>query len=192
MSQDLIEINQKLDTLMAHMAEEQKRQQAMNELRDDMLPIANHMIKLTIDELAEIGTEFRGEDLLFLVKRLLRNTHLLIKLVDQLEGLMGIADEVDLLGKQVFNQAVMQLDSLEQRGYFSLAREGMQVVDQVVGELAPEDVHALGDVIVKSIQAAKEPTPEKAPSMLALARQMNDPQVRTGMARMLNVVKAIS
>ena len=192
MSQDLIEINQKLDTLMAYFDEQQTRQQAMNELRDDMLPIANHMIKLTIDELAEIGTEFRGEDLLFLVKRLLRNTHLLIKLVDQLEGLMGLADEVDLLGKQVFNQAVMQLDSMEQKGYFRVAREGMQVVDQVVGELESDDLQALGEMIVKSIQAAKQPAPEKAPSLLALTRQMNDPEVRIGMARMLNVVKAIS
>ena len=106
---------------MDYMDEQQTTQKAMDELKDDMLPIANHMIKLTIDELAEIGTEFRGEDLLFLVKRLLRNTHLLIKLVDQLEGMMGLADEVDLLGKQVFNQVVMQLDQWSRKGYFRIA-----------------------------------------------------------------------
>ena len=46
----------------------------MDELRRDLMPIANQMIKLTIDELAEIGSEFQAEDLLFLLKRLLRDT----------------------------------------------------------------------------------------------------------------------
>jgi uncharacterized protein YjgD (DUF1641 family) len=192
MSHELIEINEKLDVVMAYMAEQQVRQQAMNELKDDMLPIANHMIKLTIDELAEIGSEFRVEDLLFLLKRLLRNTNLLIKLVDQMEGIMGIADEVDLLGKQVFNQVVMQLDTLEQKGFFRIANEGLQVADQIVGELEPEDIQAVGRTLVDAIQAVKQPAPENAPSMLAIARQMNDPQVRSSLARMLNFVKAIS
>ena len=164
----------------------------MQELRDDMIPIANHMIKLTIDELAEIGTEFKVEDLLFLVKRLLRNTNLLIKMVDQLEGLMGLTAEVDLLGKQVFNQVVEQLDELEQKGYFQLASEGMALTDRVVQEIQPEDVQAFGDTLVTALQAAKQPAPEKAPSMLSLLGQMNDPQLRIGLARMLNVVKAIS
>ena len=59
MTQDLTQMNEKLDTLIVFMEEQQKRQRAMEELRDDMVPIANQLIKLTIDELAEIGTEFR-------------------------------------------------------------------------------------------------------------------------------------
>jgi len=192
MSQDLNEINEKLDVLLGYMNEQQTRQKAMDELKDDMLPIANHMIKLTIDELAEIGTEFRGEDLMFLVKRLLRNTHLLIKLVDQLEGMMGLADEVDLLGKQVFNQAVMKLDQLEQKGYFRIANESMQIADRVVGEIDSGEMQAFGDMLVDTIQAAKAPIPKKAPSIISLARQMNDPEIRTSLARLLNVVKAMS
>ena len=192
MTEDLTVINDKLDTLMGYMEEQQTSQRAMQELRDDMIPIANHMIKLTIDELAEIGTEFKVEDLLFLVKRLLRNTNLLIKMVDQLEGLMGLTAEVDLLGKQVFNQVVEQLDELEQKGYFQLASEGMALTDRVVQEIQPEDVQAFGDTLVTALQAAKQPAPERAPSMLSLLGQMNDPQLRIGLGRMLNVVKAIS
>jgi uncharacterized protein YjgD (DUF1641 family) len=192
MTQDLTAINDKLDTLLIFMEDQQTNQRAMQELRDDMIPIANHMIKLTIDELAEIGTEFKVEDLLFLVKRLLRNTSLLIKMVDQLEGLMGLTAEVDLLGKQVFNQVVEQLDELERKGYFRLATEGMQLTDRVVQEIQPEDIEAFGDTLVTALQAARQPAPDKAPSMVSLLIQMNDPKLRIGLARMLNVVKAIS
>ena len=159
MTEDLTVINDKLDTLMGYMEEQQTSQRAMQELRDDMIPIANHMIKL---------------------------------MVDQLEGLMGLTAEVDLLGKQVFNQVVEQLDELEQKGYFQLASEGMALTDRVVQEIQPEDVQAFGDTLVTALQAAKQPAPEKAPSMLSLLGQMNDPQLRIGLGRMLNVVKAIS
>ncbi|HAY84011.1 MAG TPA: hypothetical protein DCY42_03530 [Chloroflexi bacterium] len=192
MTQDLEQINTKLDTLLIYMEEQQIRQRAMEELRDDMIPIANQMVKLTIDELAEIGTEFKAEDLLFLVKRLLRNTRLLINLVDQLEGVMGLADEASLLGKQVFNTLVEKLDEYEHKGYFQLASEGMQVVDLLVQEISPQDVQALGDTMLRSVKTLREPAPEKAPSMLALLAQMNDPEVRIGLSRMLNVMKTLA
>jgi len=192
MTQDLTQMNEKLDTLIVFMEEQQKRQRAMEELRDDMVPIANQLIKLTIDELAEIGTEFRGEDLLFLLKRLLRNTHLLIKMVDQLEAVMGFADEGQLLGKQVFNTMVEKLDELEHKGYFQLAGEGAQVLDRLVQEIEPADVEALGDTMVQSLRSLREPAPEKAPSLLALLKEMNDPQMRIGLSRMLNVMKSLA
>lgn len=192
MTQDLEQINTKLDTLLIYMEEQQSRQRAVEELRDDMIPIANQMVKLTIDELAEIGTEFKAEDLLFLVKRLLRNTRLLINLVDQLEGVMGLADEASLLGKQVFNTLVEKLDEYEHKGYFQLASEGMQVVDLLVQEISPQDVQALGDTMLRSVKTLREPAPEKAPSMLALLAQMNDPEVRIGLSRMLNVMKTLA
>lgn len=192
MSEELTQMNQKLDTLIVFMEEQQSRQLAMDELRDDMIPIANHMIKLTIDELAEIGTEFRSEDLLFLLKRLLRNTHLLIKLVDQLEAIMGFADEAQLLGKQVFNQMVEQLDQMEHKGYFALANEGINLLDQVVEQISPEDVQALGATMVASLKSLSGPVPEKAPSMLVLVREMNDPKVRIGLSRIVNVMKSLA
>lgn len=192
MDKELAELNQKMDTILLFMEEQHRRQQNFEELRDDMIPIANHMIKLTIDELAEIGTEFRSEDLLFLVKRLLRNTHLLIKLVDQLEGLMGLTDEVQILGKQVFNQVVEQLDELEHKGYFELAGEGLRVLDHAVESLEPADLQAIGTSLVGAVKAFSEPVPEKAPSALSLLGQMNDPQVRLGLARTINLLKALA
>jgi len=192
MTQDLTQINEKLDTLIVFMEQQQTRNRAMEELRNDMVPIANQLIKLTIDELAEIGTEFRAEDLLFLLKRLLRNTRLLINLVDQLEAVMGFADEAGMLGKQVFNSMVEKLDELEHKGYFQAAGEGMQVLDRVVEELKPGDVQALGDTMLQSLKSFQEPAPEKAPSMLALIGEMNDPQVRIGLSRMLNVMKSLA
>lgn len=192
MDKELVELNQKMDALLIFMEDQQRRQRNFEELRDDMIPIANHMIKLTIDELAEIGTEFKSEDLLFLLKRLLRNTHLMIKLVDQLEAVMGLTEEAQILGKQMFNQVVEQLDQLEHKGYFQLAGEGLQVLDQVVEALEPEDIQKIGASLVGAAKSFSEPLPEKAPSTFSLLLQMNDPQVRLGLARTLNLLKSLA
>jgi uncharacterized protein YjgD (DUF1641 family) len=211
MDKDLAVLDQKVDTLLAFMEQQQKQQQALDEFKADMIPIANHMIKLSIDELADIGNEFRAEDLLFLLKRVLRDTHLLIRMMDYLEGAMGFADEIELLGKQVFNRTVEKLDEMEHKGYFALANQGMNMLDQMVSEFSEEDPQALADnmaIILKTVRNMTQPdimallnrtvdvmrqeqSPNAVPSAFSLLRQMGDPQLRAGMARLINMLKTL-
>lgn len=209
---DLAAIHAKLDRMAFLMEEQQRRGQALEELRNDLVPIANHMIKISIDELAEIGGEFQLEDLLFLLKRLLRDTRLLVETLDKLEALHDLADETQLMGRQVFNQVVEQLEGMEQRGYFAFARGGMYVAERVMSEFGEEDVRALGDNIVTILATVRNMT---QPEVLAMAnnligaasdesllpdtvstwtllRELGDPKVRRGMARMLNIVKTMA
>ena len=81
---ELAHLHMKIDFISDQMEQQAKRAQAMDELKDDVIPIANHLIKLSINELAEIGNEFQSEDLRFLLKRLLRDTHLLLDMLDGL------------------------------------------------------------------------------------------------------------
>jgi uncharacterized protein YjgD (DUF1641 family) len=212
MDKELALLHEKIDRLTAQMEEQHKHQQTLNELKDDMLPIANHMIKLSIDELAEIGTEFQMEDLTFLLKRLLRNTHLFIKLVDQLEALMGLMEEVRLLGKPAFSKVVEKMDELERKGYFAFARQGINTFDRIVTEFDEKDMQAMTDNVINILRTTQNitrpdimdlannvvnslrenSTSEKSPSMLQLVREMNDPKVRSGLARILSLLKSLA
>ena len=107
MDKELALLHEKVDlltnqmkVLTDHAEIQQRRNQDFDELKGDLIPIGNQLIQITIDELAEIGTEFELEDLLYLLKRVLRNTQLILAMMDRFEALMGIADEVELLGKQ--------------------------------------------------------------------------------------------
>ena len=98
---DLLESNngnahllEKINFLVEQAEAQQHQRMELEELKRDVLPIANQMIKLTIDELAEVGTEFQGEDLLFLVKRLLRDTHMIVEGLNRLEMMMELFDEI--------------------------------------------------------------------------------------------------
>lgn len=203
---------EKLDYLTQQYEERLRRQDELNELKQDLVPIANHMIKLSIDELAEIGTDFQAEDLLFLIKRLLRDTHLLVGLLDRLESVVELADETSRIGQQVFNQAVYSLDRLEREGYFTFAQGGWRIIERIVNEFSEEDIDALGENIVTILTTVRnltqpeimnmtnnalnaiqdEPTPAGDVSMWALLRDLNDPKVRKGMARLMNMLKVIA
>lgn len=206
------DLTPKLNYLIDQFELQRKHQEELNELKVDLIPVANHMIKLSIDELADIGNEFQAEDLLFLVKRLLRDTHLLVSLLDRLEAGVDLIEETQQIGQGVFNQAVITLDRLERSGYFNFAREGWKVVDRIVTEFSEEDIQALGENIVTIINTVKnltqpeimsltnnalkafqeEPVTDKNISMLALLRDLSDSQVRRGLARLLNLVKVIA
>lgn len=218
MDNDLALLHQKIDSLTEHVAiltahnnVQKRRQQEFDELKQDIIPIANHMIQLSIAELAEIGDEFRIEDLFFMLKRVMRNTPLIMAMFDRLEGLMGVADEAEILGKQVFNYAVEELDRMERDGYFGFAREGLHILERIVTEFSEDDVSALGDNIVtilttvrnmtqpeimalanNAVGAIQEEIPEtEKVSTWGLIRELGNPQVRRGMARMINILKAL-
>lgn len=218
MENNLTLLHQKIDTLSEQVAylttqanSQQRRQQELDDLKSDMFPIVNHMIKLSIDELAEIGDEFQIEDLLYMLKRMMRNTSLILAMFDRLEAIMGVADEAELLGKQVFNFTVEELNRLERQGYFGFAREGWGILQRIVTEFSEGDVQALGDNIVtilttirnmtqpeimalanNAIGAIQEDIPETTKvSIWTIVRELGDPKVRRGMVRMMNLLKAL-
>lgn len=212
MDNELALIHQKLDYLTEQFEIQRQQQEGINELMQDAVPVVNHMIKLSIDELAEIGSDFQLEDLTFLLKRILRDTQMLVGLLDQLEGIAELADEGQLMGKRIFHQVTMELDRLEREGYFGFARAGWGVMEKIIKEFSEDDVHALGDNIVtimttvrnmtqpdvmaladNAIGALKEQSQEDKPmSTFGLLRELSKPETRIGMARLLNLVQALA
>jgi len=186
MDKDLALLHEKVDRLTTQMlilteqAElQQRRSQEFDELKADLIPIGNQLVNLAITELAE----FSLEDLLFLLKRVLRNTHLILTMMDRVEALMGLADEVDLLGKQVFSAAVEALDRLEQGGLFDQARDMFDTLSQT-STLA--DLN--GALLALQLPADEE---FSAPSLFSLMRELVKPETRTGMYRLLKVLQSL-
>jgi uncharacterized protein YjgD (DUF1641 family) len=213
MDKDLVLLHEKIDYLTDQFKAQQRQREAFDELKQDLIPITNHMIKLTIDELEEIGTDFELEDLLVLMKRFLRNTHLWMDLLDRVEATMDLAAEASILGKQAFANTIETLDQLERDGYFAFARGGSYILERIVSEFSEEDVRALGDNIVtilttvrnmtqpevlalanNAVESMRGPTTDngKPPSTLSLLKQLSDPKVRIGLSKMLTLVSSLA
>jgi uncharacterized protein YjgD (DUF1641 family) len=131
--------------------------------------------------------------------------------MDMLEAGMGLSQELGMIGQGIFSDVVEELDRLERQGYFAFLREGWGVLEKIVTEFDEEDVRALGDNIVTILTTVRNMTqpevlsfannavtaiqpvePVENVSTLQLLRSLSDPQVRKGMARLLNIVKTLA
>ena len=214
----IIELNQKIDTLtaqvtyLAEQAQAQERQrQAYAELFDDVKPIVNDVFRISVEQLEEVQEYVDLSDLLRLAKRLMRNGRNLERMLDQLEGLMSLADTLGPLADEAFSKAVNALSDMERKGYFTFAQGGLRIADNVVTSFDEEDVNRLGDNVVLILNTVKDMTqPEimnfvrstllvaeeevQKPvdtSLVSLIRQMNDPAVRRGLALTMRVLHAV-
>jgi uncharacterized protein YjgD (DUF1641 family) len=218
MDQSLVELNEKVDALTAQvsfLAEEarvqQKRRQEWDELRSDLTPIAGEVYRLSVQQLDEVESYVQLEDFTRLLKRLIRNTRNLERMLDQLESFAELAQELGPLSDDMFLTLMTRLDEMERKGYFTFLQGGMEIMDQIVTNFSEEDVRLLGENVVLILETLKQMTqpeimrmlqdsasvmrveavPENV-SMFYLVRQMSDPDVRRGLARTLNVLKTFS
>ena len=220
MEAELVDLREKIDLLsgqlayltqQAQLAEQQRRDRA--ELMRDLTPIADQAYHMAVEQLEEVQEYIDLTDLLRLAKRLLRNGRNLDRLLSQLESVVDLAETAGPLADEAFGRAVQMLAEMEQKGYFSAARGGARILDNIVTSFSEDDVRRLGENVVLILNTVKEMTqPEimhfvhdtlliaeeevQKPvdaSLLGLLRQLRDPAIRRGLAltmRVLHVVGA--
>jgi uncharacterized protein YjgD (DUF1641 family) len=131
----------------------------------------------------------------------------------ELEPLRDLAAEAGMLSGPVVDAVTSHVATWDERGYLGFARSGARVVDRIVGSFDEEDVEALGDNVVLMLETLRDLTqPEilqllrqtagsvshldppaggTPPSTFALLKGLRDPEVRRGLARMLELLRSI-
>jgi uncharacterized protein YjgD (DUF1641 family) len=178
---DIAELSQRLDQVSAqlqYLTEQAqaaaRRQEARAELMHDALPLANDAFELITEQLEEVQGYVDLDDLLRLLKRLLRNGRNLDKMLDQLESFMDLAQTVGPLADDMFAKTTDLLEKAEQKGYFGAAKAAARALDGLVEMLGKD-----------------EPQTPKRVSYWTLLRQMRDPEVRCGLSFVMRTLKVI-
>ena len=131
----------------------------------------------------------------------------------ELEPLRDLAAEIGVLSGPAMDAVTGRVEAWDERGYIGFARSGGRVVERIVSSFDENDVEALGDNVVLMLETLRDLTqpevlrllrqtagsvshPDTAaegppPSTLALLKQLRDPEVRRGLARMLELVRNI-
>jgi uncharacterized protein YjgD (DUF1641 family) len=210
-------MSMQMDLLVEELREQRLRRAQWDELRSDLAPIAGEAMTLASNELAAIQDFVQPEDMLRLLRRILRNTKNIEDGMARYESLMDFLDDAGPLTSEAVTKILTTLEDFEQRGYFDFAGAGLGLVDTIVTTYSKEDVEALSDNIVQMLdivknltqpemlavakrmldavqrqQAAAELEPAEPPGLISLATQMRDPEVRRGLARALNTFRVVS
>jgi uncharacterized protein YjgD (DUF1641 family) len=210
LEQQLSEIRQQLEVVTEYVRAEQRRQREMTELKQDLALIGKDVFQAAVVELEEVGEHFDSQDLLFLLKKLLRNTRNLNKMLDQVESVYGFWEDAKPLGKEVFSDLLEHLDQFDRKGYFEFLKAILRLFDTIVTSFTVEDVALLRENIVSILLTIKNLTQpdmlksmnnavsffqkmdvavEKDVSLLALIKEFRDPEVRRGIAFLLAFAK---
>lgn len=218
MQPELMELNQKLDALTAQVAYLTEQAQAAErsraereELVHDVMPIAKDALNLATVHLQDVEEYVRLDDLLRMLKKLVRHGPQLEALLDQLDAVFDMVETVNPIALEAVTKATTMMDELERKGYFAFGESGLRLVDNVVTSFTKEDVDRLGDNVVLLLNTVKDMTQpemltfvrntlaasEKAleepvnTSLGALLSQLRDPQVRRGLALTLRILKTV-
>ncbi|MBN1479335.1 DUF1641 domain-containing protein [candidate division KSB1 bacterium] len=213
MDKDLELLHQKIDFLTEQVLETQRRQQALEELWKDLTPVMTDLFNTAVQELDEISPYFGYEDLIHLLKKVLRNIRSLTALFEHIESAQDFVRDMTPLSKEIFDDVLQRLDALEEKGYFTFMKAAFGVFDNIVTNYSEEDVRLLGENITSILDTVKEATqpevmrsirnavaiyrdieveiPDKM-STFALIKQMLDPEVRRSLGTGLSILKKVS
>ena len=220
MDPQLEELNRKIDALTAQVTYLTERardaelaRQSGEELLETAIPIARDAMDLAMPHLEEVQDYLAPEDLVRLLKKVIRHAPQLEMALDQVDSLTDLIDVVGPITKEGMDKATAVMETLDQKGYFAFGKGGLRLLDNIVCNFSGDDVDRLGDNIVLILNTVKDMTQPEIMSFLhntllvaetevqkpvetslgSLIRQMNDPAVRRGLAltlRMLHVVGA--
>ena len=206
-------IQKRLEHLEQQIAPVADSARSIRELREELAPRVNEAVKALIVELADIEADFQLEDLLFLIKKVLRNVRNLTYSIDQLKNIIDFVLIAEPLLKSTVPQIIFYLDDLEQRGVFTLLSSSMEVIKKTAETYTAEDMAQIGDGLVKLLGIFKKlTTPEalelldraaEVPSCVDLSRAkpagawgllwaMGNPEVKNGLGILLELTKGLS
>lgn len=183
----------------------------MADLAAEAMPLARSAYEQLAERLdaSSIDIEAVGG----LVLRLGEMAPELERMLDTLESGSSLMGEVGALSGDAMRSLIEAMARLEERGYATWAKGGLEVVDRIVTSFDEDDIAALGDNVVLIFETIKEMTQpdvmhmlqrsarlvredaEQQPpklSMFRLLREMRDPEVKLGIHRMLTVLKGMA
>jgi len=212
----LADLTQKIDRLTAQVEflteealRQRQRQQAWDELVADLGIVSKEAFQLLSQQLEEVEQCARIENVLLLLKRLLRDTCLLGQLLEYLESAMDFWQDFSPLTRNVAITLMNRLDEMERKGYFAFLGALLDAFDGVVTSFSREELEQLRHNIVPLVATLKElARPETQhllqralstlhedgtadASLFSLLRQLNNPATRRGLARTLHVLAAL-
>ena len=203
----------RLDRLETQIAPLTASAKAIGELREELAPRVNEAVQALIVELADVEADFQLEDLLFLIKKMMRNIKNLNFVLDQMKNLIDFALTAEPLLKSTVPQAISYLDDLEQRGVFRLLGTSLEILKRVSDSYSTEDLQQIANGLVRLAGILKKLTAAEALDLLerladlpsrvnvsdapavgpwGMLRGMGDPQVQQGLGVLLELTRGLA
>ncbi len=154
-------ILERLDRIERQLAPLAETAGSVKELRDDLIPLSAQAFRLMINELEDIESGFQLEDLLDMIKTVLRSVKTISFSLKQMQNMVDFVTTIEPLLRSSVPQIINYLDDLEQRGVLRMFTAMLDVRAKIAAAYTAEDIDKIGDGAVV---------------LLGLAKKLSDPQ----------------
>ena len=204
-------IDGRLAALAEHAAEGARDRESRADLIHDIMPMATSLVERASVHLQEVEDYIDIPYLVRLLKKVARHAPHLEGMLDQLESVSELVEVAAPISKDLFHKAETVLDQMDKKGYFTFARGGVRILDNIVSSFSAEEVDRLGDNIVLILRTVKDMTQPEIMTFLrdtveavekdadtpvdigygALLGQLRDPKTRRGLAMAMRALGKI-
>ncbi len=205
-------ILQQLDHMGKEISTLSDSARSLQELRDELSPRVNEVVKVVIKELAEVEPDCTLEDLVYLLKNVLRSVRNINWSMDQLKSLIDFLRTVEPLLKSSVPESIHYLDQLQQLGIFQAISAILAAIQKIAQTYTQEDFEQIGEGLVRLVGVAKKLTSPNALNLLDRAAEipakldlshakpvgvfgvafaMCNPEVKQGMGVLLEITKGL-
>ncbi len=122
---------------------------SVKELKMELAPRVNEAVHYLIKELADIEADFQLEDLIFFIKKALRNINNLNYSMDMLKNLIDFSVMAEPLIKGTVPEVIQSLDDLEQNNVFKIADISIKTLKKIGTTYTQEEFQQIGDGLVR-------------------------------------------
>ena len=206
-------LSTQVDELVSEMRRQREQREQWAELTHELAPVTRDAVAAASRELEELSQDVTVDDLAEFARQLAKSLPKMRALLVQLDSMAELTHEVNSIAGAGVAKVSESLAEAEAKGYFTFARHGAEMVEEVVTSFSEEDVIALRENIVLILTTVKELTQPEVmtllnrtgvslqsmqddgdtapPSAFALLKQMRDPQVRRGLNRTLSLLRTV-
>jgi uncharacterized protein YjgD (DUF1641 family) len=151
-------LDRKMDLVLEELAAVRRVRREIDELRDDLTRIGKEMLPALTNELEDVSSHLRPDDVAALLKQVLRSVDDLNASLTALHGARELLHEATPIARQLMNDAIEKLDEFDRKGYFDKGRELTRALDNVVASFSVEDVRLLSENMVAILSTVKNLT----------------------------------
>lgn len=163
---------ERLDRLEAQIAPMVQSAKALSEFRDELAPRVNEAVQALIVELADVEPDFQLEDLVYLLKNVMRNVKNLNFTLDQLKNIIDFAVIAEPVLKTTVPQIIYYFDDMEQKGVFRLLSTGLDILKRIGSTYSAEELQQIADGVVQLAGSLQKLTSPEALAMLEKAADL--------------------
>ncbi len=211
--QKLNDIEQKLNLIIEEIELQKKHRREMEDLKADLMLVGKDLYDSAVNELKEVQDHLQTGDILYLVKKLLRNVNNITKSFEMLESTKDFLKDFAPISKEMALDLISYLDEIERKGYFNYIKELKRALDNIVSTFSADDVRHLADNITTILGVVKNLTqpqimhtmnsiisiyekfdvevPEKI-SLSTIIKELNSQEMRRSLILLMKVLKSIS